>query len=141
MPTYLAHILTCLRRSLQMFGSDTKAQAEGINRALDQQSSSFRTIDGKLEQAKQLVSSGNGLITKLIDRVDWFKGLATEFKRHMHQIIAGNVAIYREVLAIRSSFTIQVDRLLCEDPFILEDGVCSSGGRYENRNQSIIRLL
>jgi hypothetical protein len=106
-----------------MFGSDTKAQAEGINRALDQQSSSFRAINDKLEQTKQLVSSGNGLITKLIDRVDWIKGLATEFKRYMHQIMAGNVAIYREVLAIRSSFTIQVNRSLCEDPFILEDAI------------------
>lgn len=106
-----------------MFGSDTKAQAESTNFALNQQSSSLRTINDKLEENNQLISSGNGYITKLADRIDWFKGLAIDLKRYMTQIIAGNVAIYREVLAIRSSLTVQVSRSLCEDPFILEDAI------------------
>lgn len=117
----MVDMLTSFRRSFQIFGSDAKAQFTNTSRALDQQSSSLRVIQERLEENKQLISKGNGLLTKFADRIDWVKGLAAEFKHYMHQIVAGNLDIYREVLAIRSSFTLQVDRPLCEDPFILED--------------------
>jgi hypothetical protein len=111
------------RKSFQIIGSDVKAQAIHTNRTLDQTSASLLEINNRLEENKQLVSSGNSLITKLAERVDWIKNLAVEIKRHMYQIIAGNLAIYREVVAIRSSFSTRVDRTLCEDPFILEDAI------------------
>lgn len=119
----MADMLTSFRRSFQIFGSDAKAQFTNTSRALDWQSSSLRVIQERLEENKQLISKGNGLLTKFANRIDWVKGLAAEFKHYMHQIVAGNLAIYREVLATRSSFTLQVDRPLCEDPFILEDAI------------------
>lgn len=59
----------------------------------------------------------------MTDRLEWIQKLGSELKRCIYNVIAGNLAIYREVVALRSAFSKHVDRPLLEDPFILEDAI------------------
>lgn len=67
--------------------------------------------------------SGNTVGSRILERVEWVRNLGAELKRFMSRIIAGNFAIYREIVALRSAFTTRVGHSLCEDPFILEDAI------------------
>jgi hypothetical protein len=63
------------------------------------------------------------MASRMMDRLEWLQKLGTELKRFMSDIITGNIAIYREIVALRSAFSKQVDRPLTEDPFMLEDAI------------------
>lgn len=60
---------------------------------------------------------------RLLDRFEWIQRLGSELKKFMCQIIIGNVAIYRQNLALQLAFTAKVDRPLEEAPFMLEDAI------------------
>lgn len=83
----------------------------------------LKEVHVRLEENKELISTGNSLAARMMDRLEWIQKLGSELKRFMSHVIAGNVAIYREVLALHSAFLKHVDRPLGEDPFILEDAI------------------
>ena len=94
-----------------------------IHATLDIHTQALNKVQIRLEDNKQLISAGNSLASRMMDRLEWIQKLGFELKRFMSNVIAGNIAIYREVVALRSAFSKHVDRPLLEDPFILEDAI------------------
>lgn len=91
--------------------------------ALDINTQALKEVQIRLDDNRRLVSAGNSLASRMMDRLEWIQKLGSELKRFMANIINGNIAIYREVVALRSAFSKHVDRPLLEDPFILEDAI------------------
>jgi len=120
-------LLTYFRKLLSTNNNNLKDQlAENGRRthaALDQHTHVLQEVRIRLDDNRQLIESGNSLVSRMMDRLEWIQKLGSELKRYMSNVIAGNVAIYREVVALRTAFSKQVDRPLLEDPFILEDAI------------------
>jgi len=70
-----------------------------------------------------MIASDSGLTTQLMERVNWIHKLGSELKRLVRTIVASNIAIYRELVSIRSIIATQVHRPLIEEPFVLEDAI------------------
>ncbi|KAF2178905.1 hypothetical protein K469DRAFT_597803 [Zopfia rhizophila CBS 207.26] len=91
--------------------------------SLDTHTQALNEFRARLDDSKQLISAGNSLGSRMMERLDWIQKLGSDLKRFLRHVIAGNIAIYQEVVALRSAFAKQVDRPLLEDPFILEDAI------------------
>lgn len=94
-----------------------------MHAVLDTHTLALEDVRTRLDQNKEMISAGNTLASRLMDRIQWIQKLGLELKWFMSNIIVSNLAIYREVVALRSAFTKHVDRPLLEDPFILEDAI------------------
>jgi hypothetical protein len=121
------YLLTVRRKLLSTKNDDLKDQlAEDGRRthaALDIHTQALKEVRIRLDDNRQLILAGNSLVSRMMDRLEWIQKLGSELKRFMSNVIAGNIAIYREVIALRSAFSKHVDRPLLEDPFILEDAI------------------
>jgi hypothetical protein len=120
-------LLITFRKVLNVHSNDLKYRlADSDQKAKE----SFKRQDQILAQAQlqldknnQLILAGNNTATKLVERIEWIQKLGSDLKKILWYIVAGNLAIYRELKSLRSAFVVQVDRPLVEDPFILEDAV------------------
>jgi hypothetical protein len=91
--------------------------------AFAHQNGSLELIRTRLDEAKELIVEGNNLGKSLLDRLEWMQKLGSDLKRFMCQVITGNMAIYRQNLALQLAFAARVDRPLEEAPFMLEDAI------------------
>jgi hypothetical protein len=122
----IARLLIVCRKLLSTKNDDLKDRLSENGRrtraALDIHTQALKEVQTRLDDNKQLISAGNTLVSRVMARLEWIQNLGSELKRFMSNVIAGNIAIYREVVALRSAF-VRVDRPLLEDPFILEDAI------------------
>lgn len=116
-------MLTRSINTLHLLETNLTEHTSDTARSLNQQQTTLVEINNRLDENKQLIASGNTLGSWILERVEWVKNLGTELEQFLNRIIAGNFAIYREIVALRSAFTTRADRSLCEDPFILEDAI------------------
>lgn len=116
-------MLTPSINTLHLLETNLTEHTSDTARSLNQQQTTLVEINNRLDENKQLIASGNTLGSWILERVEWVKNLGTELEQFLNRIIAGNFAIYREIVALRSAFTTRADRSLCEDPFILEDAI------------------
>jgi hypothetical protein len=91
--------------------------------ALDVHTQAWNEVRVKLDDNNRLVSAGNSLSSLMMDRLAWIQKLGSELKCFSSNVIASNIAIYRQVVALRSAFSKYVDRPLLEEPFLLEDAI------------------
>lgn len=65
------------------------------------------------------------MATKIADtmRLEWLKKLSTELKSLMAGVFVTNVAVYRAVLALQACLPSRLERVLIQEPFILEDAI------------------
>jgi hypothetical protein len=121
------YLLTVSRKLLTTKNDGLKDQLaeDGLrtHAALNIHMQALKEVQTRLDDNRQLISAGNSLASRMMDRLEWIKKLGSELKRLMLGVIAGNITIYREVVALRSAFSKHVDRPLLEDPFVLEDAI------------------
>ncbi|OCL09337.1 hypothetical protein AOQ84DRAFT_339092 [Glonium stellatum] len=91
--------------------------------SLDLHIQALTEVRTRLDDNKQMILAGNSLGSRMMERLDWIQKLGSDLKRFLCHVISGNIAIYREVVALRSAFAKRIDRPLLEDPFILEDAI------------------
>ncbi|KAF2269728.1 hypothetical protein CC78DRAFT_238599 [Lojkania enalia] len=94
-----------------------------IHASLNTQTQLLTEVHERLDSNARLISNGTSLTTRVIQRLDWIRKLASDLKRLMLNVINSNIAIYCEVKNIRLAFANQVYRPLSEDPFVLEDAL------------------
>jgi hypothetical protein len=106
--------------------------------SLANQDTILLSIQGHMNETKQLITSGNSVTQKIADalRLDWLRQLGAELKGFMSRIMAMNVATYHAVIAIQSSLPGRSERSLIDEPFILEDAI----GRVDLSTCSLSRL-
>jgi hypothetical protein len=93
-----------------------------LQSTLQLQGDTLSDITIRLEGNKQALTVINKTTSTLLERYQWIQKLGESIKTFMCKIIASNISIYREVVAIRSSVN-RLARPLAEDPFILEDAI------------------
>ena len=97
--------------------SEQRSQA-----SLSQHHDALMEIQARLDENKRLISDGNTLASRMMDRWTWMKQLASEIKEFMRRVMNSNFAIYREVVAIRALLAAP-ERPLSEDFFTLDDPI------------------
>ena len=80
-------------------------------------------IQTMLQDSRELIIAGNKVGEDAARTLSWIRKLGLELKRFLCMIAFGNMAIYREVVALRSALATQIPRSLSEEPFILEDAL------------------
>jgi hypothetical protein len=65
------------------------------------------------------------MATKIADtlRLEWLKQLSGELKSLMVGVFVTNVSTYRAVLALQACLPSRLERVLIQEPFILEDAI------------------
>lgn len=96
--------------------------SSSLQSTLQRQDNTLSDIITRLEENKQALTVVNKTTSTLVERFQWIQKLGESMKAFMCKIIATNISIYREVVAIRSSINM-LGRPLAEDPFILEDAI------------------
>jgi hypothetical protein len=91
-------------------------------RFLTRQDTTLKNIQDRLETSRRLISTSNTILSNMSEHLEWIKKLGSDLTAFTARIMAKNVAIYKEVLAIRTTLT-QISRPLAEDPIILEDAL------------------
>ncbi|KAF2814381.1 uncharacterized protein BDZ99DRAFT_568011 [Mytilinidion resinicola] len=114
--------VTLLKVTNDHLDSQITASGHRIQSSLENQDEVLEEVRARLEDNDQLITAGNTLAGTMSERLEWIKNLGSDLKIFMTRLIAGNLAIFREVVAIRKSLT-ALHRPLSEDPFILEDAL------------------
>jgi hypothetical protein len=97
----------------------------GSNERSQNQGALILEVRDRLRENNSLIEKANATTTKIGDtlRLDWFRRLASELKSLMQRICAINVATYKVVMAIQTGLPSHLERLLIQEPFILEDAI------------------
>lgn len=103
-------------------GSHVTKSEQRMQSCQEVQDRTLVEVRTRLTENNQLISAGNTLADRMSERLDWIRKLGSDLRSFMVRIIAGNLAIYQEVIAIRKSIG-ALHRPLNEDPFILEDAL------------------
>ncbi|KAF2500792.1 hypothetical protein BU16DRAFT_259008 [Lophium mytilinum] len=114
--------VTLLKITGDTLDSRITASEHHIQSTLGLQDSVLIEIRTRLTENHQLISARNTLATRMSERLDWITRLGSDLKSFMCYLIAGNLAIYREVIAFKRMLTV-LHRPLAEDPFLLEDAL------------------
>ncbi|KAI1378816.1 hypothetical protein F4677DRAFT_380686 [Hypoxylon crocopeplum] len=84
----------------------------------------IQKVHKRTKKNTKLISQGNGLVRRLADRFEWMSRFGCDIKRLLSGVVAGNNAIYAEILCLRNcvaTFTSRVPRSISEEPFLFED--------------------
>ena len=119
--------LTSRRKILKVYNQDLKDCLTDSGRktqaSFDMHIQALNEVRMRLDDNNQLISAGNSFVSRMMERLDWIAKLGSDLKRFLCHVVASNIVIYREVVALHSAFAKQVERPLVEDPFILEDAI------------------
>lgn len=91
--------------------------------SLGSQASALVEVGDRLNEDKRLIMSRNTMAKRMISRLEWIANLGSELKKLIWKVCMGKIAIYREVVAIRSALSPHVSRSPDEEPIILEDAI------------------
>jgi hypothetical protein len=91
----------------------------------DGQDALLLEVQDRLKENNSLISIGNSIATGIADklRLEWLKKLCVELKSLMTGVFVTNVATYRAVLALQVCLPGRLERVLIQEPFILEDAI------------------
>ena len=98
--------------------ADSTAQA-----ARDAQGLTLAEIRDKVEENRRLISDGNSMKVKMLERWDWLTKLGSDLTSFMRSIMQSNFAIFHEVVYIRRRLATMPAWSLAEEPFTLEDAI------------------
>jgi hypothetical protein len=99
------------------------ASDRSANESSDKQQQALREIEAKLDSNEHLITEGNSLIGTLVERFNWIQQLGSDMKTQIVSVVRENIAIYRELVALRTAFQTTVDRSIFEDYFVMEDAI------------------
>lgn len=90
-----------------------------------QQSGALEHIRQRIEDTQQQIDTGNIILNQISTtlRFDWLRQLGSEPKGWMRRAIAMNVATYHAAISIQAALPSRLERILIEEPFILEDPI------------------
>lgn len=90
-----------------------------------QQSGALEHIRQRIEDAQQQINTGNAILNQISStlRLDWLRQLGSELKGLMRRAVAINIATYHAVVSIQAALPSRLERVLIEEPFILEDPI------------------
>lgn len=102
------------------------ASLDQQNMASDtQQSEALDHLRQRIENTQQQINTGNTILDQISNtlRLDWLRQLGSELKSLMRRTIALNVATYHAIISIQAALPNRLERVLIEEPFILEDPI------------------
>lgn len=102
------------------------ASLDQQNMASDtQQSEALEHLRQRIENTQQQINTGNTILDQISNtlRLDWLRQLGSELKSLMRRTIALNVATYHAIISIQAALPNRLERVLIEEPFILEDPI------------------
>ena len=90
-----------------------------------QQSGALEHIRQRIEDTQQQINTGNAILNQISNtlRLDWLRQLGSELKGLMRRAVAINIATYHAVISIQAALPSRLERVLIEEPFILEDPI------------------
>jgi hypothetical protein len=81
----------------------------------------LRDMQRSMAVSHSLISGAVSTASKMGDTLGWFRQLGIELKDFMRSIIKINVATYNAVISLQSAIPNYPERLLIQQPFVLED--------------------
>ncbi|MCJ1377618.1 hypothetical protein MMC17_000713 [Xylographa soralifera] len=83
------------------------------------------SVNKRIKENNRLITNGNTISQKIQDalRLDWIRQLGEDLKSFMKSIFSVNVATYKAVVAIQEGLPSRLERMLYQEPFILEDAI------------------
>ena len=100
--------------------NDAKIQASS-----DAQQLLLQEIKDKLDENNEQIRSLSTVTTKIAEglRLDWVRQLGEELKRWMRKIYFVHIATYNAGIDVNGRLPGRLERVLYQEPFILEDGI------------------
>lgn len=86
-----------------------------LHDALEEQGGVLNAVGVRLSENRQILKSNTSLLTVVRDRMEWFKQLGMDLKRSIYNLMAGQFAIFRELVAMRTMVQQIALRSLDED--------------------------
>jgi hypothetical protein len=89
------------------------------------QSALILEVRGRLREINSLIATAKTTTEKVADSIElgWLRRRGSELKLLMQRIFAINVATYKAVLVLQAVLPSHLERLLIQEPFILEDAI------------------
>jgi len=82
-------------------------------------------VRNRVDENTRQIRTGNAIGIKFFEafRLDWIRTLLEEIKTEIRNSFATNLATYTAIMDIRGRLPSQLERSLCQEPFILEDSI------------------
>jgi hypothetical protein len=95
------------------------------NASNTEQQTTLLRLEERLKETAAHVIVNNSIAVKIKETLNltWFRQLGGELKGMMHKIMAMHAATYKAVLTIQACLPSYLERLLIQEPWILEDAI------------------
>jgi hypothetical protein len=93
--------------------------------AAERQQAALAEIRDRVEENNRLVAAGNAMSSRMADalRLQWLRDIGTELRSLMCKTFSLNIAIYKAVVSIQGLLPSHLERMLIQEPVILEDAI------------------
>jgi hypothetical protein len=90
-----------------------------------EQQTTLLRLEERLKETATQVTANNSIALKIKETISftWFRQLGGELKGMIHKIMAMHAATYKAVIMIQACLPSYLERLLIQEPWILEDAI------------------